>query len=63
MYHIFCIYSSVEGHLGAINFLHRFNDIALLADLLGHNNVETTRLYLTRSASEQQTIIDKLVTW
>ena len=57
------VYPHSFRHRFAINFLHRFNDIALLADLLGHNNVETTRLYLTRSASEQQTIIDKLVTW
>lgn len=57
------VYPHSFRHRFAINFLHRFNDIALLADLLGHDNVETTRLYLTRSTSEQQKMIDKLVTW
>lgn len=57
------VYPHSFRHRFAINFLHRFNDIALLADLLGHDNVETTRLYLTRSASEQQKMIDKFVTW
>lgn len=65
MYHInpSTVYPHSFRHRFAMNFLRRFNDIALLADLLGHDNVETTRLYLTRSAREQQSIIDKLVTW
>jgi len=39
------------------------NDIALLADLMGHESIETTRIYLRRTASEQQAIVDKIVTW
>ena len=57
------VYPHSFRHRFAINFLQRFNDIALLADLLGHDNVETTRIYLTRSTSEQQKLIDKMVVW
>ena len=45
------------------NFLEKFNDIALLADLMGHESIETTRIYLRRTASEQQELVDKIVTW
>ena len=37
--------------------------IALLADLMGHESIETTRIYLRRTASEQQALVDKIVTW
>ena len=39
------------------------NVIALLADLMGHESIETTRIYLRRTASEQQELVDKIVTW
>ncbi len=45
------------------NFLDKYNDIALLADLMGHESIETTRIYLRRTATEQQALIDKIVTW
>ena len=47
----------------AKNFLEKYNDIALLADLMGHESIETTRIYLRRTASEQQELVDKIVTW
>lgn len=50
-------------HRYAKNFLEAFNDIALLADLMGHESIETTRIYLRRTASEQQDIVDKVITW
>ena len=50
-------------HRYAKNFLEKFNDIALLADLMGHESIETTRIYLRRTASEQQAIVDKVITW
>lgn len=34
-----------------------------LADLMGHESIETTRIYLRRTASEQQELVDKIVTW
>ena len=50
-------------HLFAKNFLQRDSDISLLADLLGHETVETTRIYLRRSSDEQRELIDRIVDW
>ena len=55
--------SPLVPHRYAKNFLEKFNDISLLADLMGHESIETTRIYLRRTASEQQTIVDKVITW
>ena len=57
------VYPHSFRHRFAKNFLDRFNDIALLADLMGHESIETTRIYLRRTASEQQKIVDKVVNW
>lgn len=57
------IYPHSFRHLYAKNFLDKYNDIALLADLMGHESIETTRIYLRRTATEQQALIDKIVTW
>lgn len=57
------IYPHSFRHRYAKNFLERFNDIALLADLMGHESIETTRIYLRRTAGEQQAIVDEVVTW
>ena len=57
------VYPHSFRHRFAKNFLDRFNDIALLADLMGHESIETTRIYLRRTASEQRAIVDKIVNW
>ena len=57
------IYPHSFRHLFAKNFLSKYNDIALLADLMGHESIETTRIYLRKTATEQQDIIDKVVNW
>lgn len=57
------VYPHSFRHRYAKNFLDRFNDIALLADLMGHDSIETTRIYLRRTASEQRQIVDKIVNW
>ena len=57
------VYPHSFRHRFAKNFLDRFNDLALLADLMGHESIETTRIYLRRTASEQQALVDKIVTW
>lgn len=57
------VYPHSFRHLYAKNFLEKHNDIALLADLMGHESIETTRIYLRHTASEQQAIVDKTVTW
>ncbi|MBQ7796388.1 MAG: tyrosine-type recombinase/integrase [Lachnospiraceae bacterium] len=50
-------------HRFAINFLERCSDIALLADLMGHESIETTRIYLKKSKKEQQALLEEIVTW
>ncbi|MCD8150996.1 MAG: tyrosine-type recombinase/integrase [Clostridiales bacterium] len=40
-------------HRFAKSFLERYNDIALLADLMGHDSIETTRIYLRKTSTEQ----------
>lgn len=57
------VYPHSFRHMYAKRFLEKFNDISLLADLLGHESIETTRIYLRRTSSEQQSIVDKVVTW
>lgn len=57
------VYPHSFRHRFAKNFLEKFNDISLLADLMGHESIETTRIYLRRTASEQQDIVDKIITW
>lgn len=57
------VYPHSFRHRFAKNFLAQFNDIALLADLMGHESIETTRIYLTKSCEEQRALIDRIVTW
>lgn len=57
------VYPHSFRHRFAKNFLEKFNDISLLADLMGHESIETTRIYLRRSSTEQQEIVDKIITW
>lgn len=57
------IYPHSFRHRYAKNFLEKYNDLALLADLMGHDSIETTRIYLRRTSTEQQDIVDKIVTW
>lgn len=57
------VYPHSFRHRFAKSFLERCNDIAFLADLMGHESIETTRIYLRKTATEQRTIVDKIVTW
>lgn len=57
------VYPHSFRHRFAKNFLKRFNDISLLADLMGHDSIETTRIYLTRSSQEQKALLDRIITW
>lgn len=50
-------------HRFAKNFLEKYQDIALLADLMGHDSIETTRIYLRRTATEQQQLVNTIVDW
>ena len=57
------VYPHSFRHRFAKNFLDKYNDLALLAELMGHESIETTRIYLRRTANEQQELIDRIVTW
>ena len=57
------IYPHSFRHRFAKNFIEKSGDIALLSDLLGHESIETTRIYLRRSSSEQYRIVNKVVDW
>lgn len=50
-------------HFFAKSYLESSGDVVQLAELLGHESVETTRLYLRKSADEQLEDIDRNVTW
>ena len=57
------VYPHSFRHRFAKNFLEKRKDISLLADLMGHESIETTRIYLRKTSEEQQEIVDKLVDW
>ena len=57
------VYPHSFRHRFAKNFLEKFNDISLLADLMGHESIETTRIYLRNTSTEQQRIVDRVVDW
>ena len=57
------IYPHSFRHRFAKSFLERCNDIAFLADLMGHESIETTRIYLRKTSTEQQAIVDNIVDW
>lgn len=57
------VYPHSFRHRFAKSFLEKCNDIAFLADLMGHESIETTRIYLRKTATEQQEIVDTIVDW
>lgn len=50
-------------HLFAKNFVEKCDDIAMLSDILGHESIETTHIYLHRSSTEQQQMFNQIVDW
>lgn len=50
-------------HLFAIEFLKQNQNIALLADLMGHESIDTTAIYLKLSMKEQAEQLNKAVNW
>lgn len=50
-------------HLFAKKFLETKNDLTMLADLLGHESLDTTKIYLRMTSQEQRNIIDQIVDW
>ena len=57
------VYPHSFRHRFAKSFLERCNDIAFLADLMGHESIETTRIYLRKTATEQRAIVDDVIDW
>ena len=57
------VYPHSFRHRFAKSFLERCNDIALLADLMGHESIETTRIYLRKTSTEQRAIVDDVIDW
>lgn len=57
------VYPHSFRHRFAKNFLEKRKDIALLADLMGHESIETTRIYLRKTSEEQQAIVDEVIDW
>lgn len=47
-------------HLFATTFYRACRDIVRLADMLGHSSIDTTRIYLMVSGTEQQRQLDRL---
>lgn len=57
------VYPHAFRHRFAKNFIERNPDIAFLADLMGHESLETTRIYLRRTSSEQREAVDATIDW
>ena len=57
------VYPHSFRHRFAKSFLERCSDIAFLADLMGHESIETTRIYLRKTATEQRLLVDNIVNW
>ena len=57
------IYPHSFRHRFAKNFLSKCNDLAFLADLMGHESIETTRIYLRKTSVEQRLIVDDVIDW
>lgn len=57
------IHPHMFRHFFAKNFIKKYQNIALLADLLGHSSIDTTRIYLKYTSKEQQEIVNQVVSW
>ena len=57
------IHAHAFRHYFAKQFLKKDKDVIKLADLLGHSNIDTTRIYLQRTHDEQQKDFNRVVTW
>ena len=57
------VYPHSFRHRFAKSFLERCSDIAFLADLMGHESIETTRIYLRKTSTEQRAIVDDVIDW
>lgn len=54
------VYPHNLRHLFARTFYRASHDIAMLADVLGHSSIDTTRIYLIATGAEHARQIDRL---
>ncbi|MDR3120823.1 MAG: tyrosine-type recombinase/integrase, partial [Clostridiales bacterium] len=54
------VYPHNLRHLFARLFYEKDKDIVRLADLLGHSDIKTTRIYTTESGAEHRRLVDAL---
>ena len=57
------VYPHSFRHRFAKSFIEHGGDLPFLSDLLGHESIETTRIYLRRSSSEQARLVNEIVDW
>lgn len=50
-------------HFFAINVLKNCRNVSLLADLLGHTNINTTMIYTRMSETQQRNELDNAINW
>lgn len=50
-------------HFFAQKFMDKSGNIDMLANLLDHESIDTTRKYLRQRSTEQQAAVNRLVTW
>lgn len=50
-------------HMFGKTFYDKERDLPLLADIMGHSSIETTRIYTRRTAQEQKQVMEKIVNW
>lgn len=50
-------------HFFAVNFLKNTGNVTLLADLLGHTNINTTMIYTRMSVQQQKDELDNAINW
>lgn len=55
-----CVHPHNFRHLFAVTYMKYYSNIFELADLLGHANLETTRIYAVTSIEEKRRKLDKL---
>ena len=50
-------------HSHATMMLELTNDVYNVSKRLGHESIETTRIYLRKTATEQRTLVDNIIDW
>ncbi len=56
------VYPHSFRHYFALKYMKEFSDIFELADILGHSNLETTRIYLSTSIENKRSRMERLDT-